>query len=1166
MREGDVADPAPGAVTLLATDIVGSTELWQRDETAMSAALAHHDQILRETIIGYGGRVIKGRGDGVWSCFEQPAEALHAALAIQKTIRATEWGEIGELRVRVAVHSGEAELRDGDFFGTTANRVARLVERVRAGAILVSQDTLQLAGIDDSSGFVLRSVGELRLRNLREPLHAFQVLVPGDRGDTDADSLFGATTFVPSYSFPSPGRLVGRAPELATLWSSLERGRQSESVVLISAPAGTGKSTIVGELMRRAQAAGVLCLAGGAYEQAGVIPLGPVRDALADFLLSESTNPQYAFQAHVLADLSAVIPELTFQANGPERREGSLDRVRVSGAVFACLRALAERQPILLCIEDLHNADDGTIGLIRQLVGQAGKLPLTLCATFRGEDVQAGHELGKLIAALTRDGATRIDLAPFDRDETGELIASLLDGPASDPLRDSLYATTEGNALFLEQSVHALRQQGHISRAGRVWYDTGDVRVNLSTVQRDLFGQRLNLLSPRCSRMVRMAAVLGQAFEYRALREAVAPLSLEDLVEDLEEATQAHVLREVPDGYAFTHALLRKAVYDSLLTSRLELLHGRAGEALERLAGPRAAEYAAELAHHFYHAGADSELRAKALKYSLVAGRHADRLLLHRDTLDHFRRVCELVDRDGVTIEPDVHLEVLSSRQAAERALGYWLPLIETCERMLAVSADRLQRAKAYSSISHARQRLGDLQAAEDACDSALRELSGVPARPEVTIAEIQILADKAYLLFLQGRYEEQADIGAAMLPVASNLGLPDPLWRTHNVIATAAQGSGQLDRAHKHFSAYLATSIEMGDPLKQALAHSNLGILHQYAGDFADARAQLERALQLRREAGAEQRDVNTLQRLGWVRLGEGDLEGASELGARALDLAKLARDRWATDCHDLLGTISSLQAKWPTATAHFEEAMRLREHGPHVVGRVQTRLGFGTVRQRTGDWPGARALFADALAIANSISPSPWLVAARRHLGLLLCHAGEPAGLDLVRAALELAETMPRSIQFGPTLLAAVEVGLWRDDRAGAVRALERALASGLTVEVKIELLCALARLHADGGDLEAAERELVPARVLAIRLGAARTRCLLFETEGVLAAIRRDCGAAAGAFDQALTVAREAGLIYEQARLLAASGATEAFDPRQRDAMLAEARMLQGILCSA
>ena len=1127
--------PLSGALTFLATDIVGSLSHWQRNEAAMSIALARHDYLLRDLIAQHGGEVIKGTGDGVWAAFEQPAAALDAALAIQAEIRTTSWGEVGELRVRIALHSGEAEARDGDYFGTNPNLLARLMERARGGQILVSEATVRLANVEGSAAYAIRSVGELRLRGVREPTQAFALLPPG----SDAASYWDdpGLSYVPSYSFPIPGHLVGRARELARLWAVLEQGRAAPQVILMSAPAGTGKSTLVGELVRRAQATGTLCLAGGAYEQAGVIPLGPIREALADYLLSQPADSLRALLGDVLADLALVMPELTHHLGGSRHSEGRPDLDRLSGAVLACLSALAEQQPVLLCLEDLHTTDDGTLGLIRYLTRRAGKQRLVLCLTFRGEEVQPGQELERLIAALTREGAARIDLAPLDRDQSGELIASLLDGPASERLRDSLYATTEGNPLFLEQSVLALREQGKLSRAGRVWYDTGDVDLSLPTVSRNLLGERLSRLSRRCQATVAMAAVLGQAFEYDALIAAVAPPNMLHLVEDLEEAEQAHVLRAMPSGYTFTHALLRKALYDSLSPARRMWLHGQAGEALERLAGLRADERAAELAHHFVNAVPGEENRAKALRYSLEAGRRAAALFQDHEALEHFRRVCELADRHGVAIGLDTHLEVLEGRQTAERALGQWQQVVETSERILSLAHDPLLRARAGSSIGDARQRVGDLVAAAAACDSALAELDGVAEQPETASARLRLLSDKTYLLFLQGRYCDQAVIGAEMLPIARTLGTPEALKHAHNALALSAMGRGQVDEGLAHFGQFLIAVERSNDRLSQALAHSNLGIQYQFAGEFGPARDEFKRALELRRDLGAEVRSVNTIQRLGWVALGEGDLEQALELGEFACELAIRAEDRWAADCYDLLGTISTVKADWSAAIDHFEQARRLREHGTHVVGWVETLLGLGTVHEHTGDLFTARVRFSEALDVANSIDPSPWRVAALRHLGRLRCLLNDPEGPALVRAALALAQTMPRSIEFGPTLLAAVESGCWGDDPAGAAQALEVALSSGLTTVVRVDVLCALARLQIEIGDLTAAWGKIREAQVLVDRLHSPRSSCTVMQATALATVAAGDREAARDTFEQALSVARAAGLSAERERVSSA-----------------------------
>src|SRR5215210_4047716 len=111
-----------GTVTLLFTDVEGSTKLWERDTEAMSRALSRHDELLRETVEAHGGFVFKTVGDAFYAAFSTAPEAAEAALDAQRFLLTEEWEETGPLKVRVVMHTGTAEQRDGDYFGPTLNR------------------------------------------------------------------------------------------------------------------------------------------------------------------------------------------------------------------------------------------------------------------------------------------------------------------------------------------------------------------------------------------------------------------------------------------------------------------------------------------------------------------------------------------------------------------------------------------------------------------------------------------------------------------------------------------------------------------------------------------------------------------------------------------------------------------------------------------------------------------------------------------------------------------------------------------------------------------------------------------------------------------------------------------------------------------------------------
>jgi class 3 adenylate cyclase len=127
-----------GTVTFLFTDLEGSTKLWERHPEAMRVALARHDALLRDAIAANNGYVFKTIGDAFCAAFASAADALNAAAIAQQGLANEVWGETGPLRARMALHTGEAEARDGDYFGQPVNRVARILAAGHGNQILLS--------------------------------------------------------------------------------------------------------------------------------------------------------------------------------------------------------------------------------------------------------------------------------------------------------------------------------------------------------------------------------------------------------------------------------------------------------------------------------------------------------------------------------------------------------------------------------------------------------------------------------------------------------------------------------------------------------------------------------------------------------------------------------------------------------------------------------------------------------------------------------------------------------------------------------------------------------------------------------------------------------------------------------------------------------------------
>jgi predicted ATPase len=382
----------------LFTDIEGSTRLWQADELAMGAALARHDELLRKAVSECDGVVFSSMGDGLGAAFSSASSAIAAAVTAQQLLSAEVWATPSPIRVRMGVHTGEAEARDGDYLGTAVNRAARLMAIGHGGQVLVSGSTAAVVG---DAAVMLVDLGEQRLRDLDRPMRVFQV----GRGSFPAlrslDSFLG--------NLPSTiSSFVGRDHEVREVRKLLVERR----LVTLTGVGGAGKTRLAVQIAAQLSGRfkdGVwyvdLASIAGPDEVAGAIAAGlrvrhsfdsPLADVLAEYVTGQELLVVMDNCEHVIDQAAVFTERLLGAGSGLKVLATSREPLRVTGEAVWPLHPLGLPAPeaggeemagsgaVRLFVERARDVDPGLIldhdalSIIAEIVTLLDGLPLAV--------------------------------------------------------------------------------------------------------------------------------------------------------------------------------------------------------------------------------------------------------------------------------------------------------------------------------------------------------------------------------------------------------------------------------------------------------------------------------------------------------------------------------------------------------------------------------------------------------------------------------------------------------------------------------------------------------------------------------------------------------------------------------------------------------------------
>jgi class 3 adenylate cyclase/tetratricopeptide (TPR) repeat protein len=959
--------------TVLFADLSGYTAVAERmDPETVKSMVDRALRRLAEEVVRYGGRIDKYIGDNVMGVFgapvaheDDPERAVRAALAMQAAMDEVN-EDIGastdaSFLLRIGINSGEvlAGQVGGDYtvMGDPVNVAARLQAAARPGSVTVGEITHRLT----RGAIEYEELEPLELKGKAEPVLAWEavrVLVAG--------SSRSARVSTP---------LVGRQDESALLLSLFDRvvkeGRPH--LVTVVGQAGVGKTRLLKELaakMGGRPEKPMLRLghcpaygAGLAYWALGEVIRGQfeivdtddsetawnkLRRGVESVVSAETTDePPERVAALIARPLGIEVPAERLEALGLDAEDPQGMRDRIFSAVRSLIEAASQRWPLVLAIEDIHWADEGMLDLIEYLARWVRGPMLVVCMA-RDEllDRRPGWGGG-------RRNSTTISLEPLEPERARELVTALFgDGEnGHGALLAQVADRSGGNPLFAEEMVNRIREEG-----------PGDVQTLPETVH-SVLAARLDSLLPSERRVLQHAAVVGQTFWEGSLSDSSGEdgVELTDTLASLQEkdlvVSTAGSRLAGEHEYAFKHVLIRDVAYSTLPKSVRARKHAEAGAFIEERAADRSEGVVAMVADHYGRAaalGIDAGLDpielerivARAVEALEGAGDAAAGIYSNQEALGHYETAL------GLRSELDP-----STRSRIAEKLGDVALRLGRVDQATKVWEGCLEYHRQQEDL----ERVGDLHRKIGA---ALWHKGDREGSIEHYQRGIDLLKDGPPCLELVRLYEEAASLY---------------MHTGDNMLAIYASEKA------------LRLAERLGEAAAASRAHGIFGRVFGRIGDFAKARENLERSVELARESDLAEA-VRSLLTLGYhLEVSEADYAGAGKAYKEALTLAVETGDLPSqVELHSALAQLAVYRGDWASVADHTEASASLAEREGLTGKLCFPYVMRATLRWREGDFDGAAELLREAAALAEQVGRSEvafqalfWLASSLRQRG---------------------------------------------------------------------------------------------------------------------------------------------------------------------------------------
>ena len=1007
-------------VTVMFCDMEGFTKFSERlGPEEVYTVMDQVYEILIHKVHDYEGTVNEFTGDGIMALFgapialeDSPQRAIRSAYAIHREMARFSKQQMQEkaitpIRMRIGIHTGPVvvgtlgnDLRvEFKAVGDTVNLASRMEDLAKPGTTYVTEESFRLT----EGFFLFEAIGEKAIKGMAKPIKVYRFVAPSTRKTRfDVSAERGLTFF------------IGRERELELLIDGFERAKDGRGQAFsIMADAGMGKSRLLYEFRKLLANENVTFLEGRCLSYIRGVAYYPVIDILkSNFDIREGDDNKEIkekvkkglelIRAEEALTLPYLLELLAVKDSGidPVSMSPEIKKYRIQAALRRIVLQGSQLRPLVLAVEDLHWIDKSSEESLRDLLVNISGARVLLIFTYRPECV---------LTWGARSYHNQLNLNRLSNRESLMMVYNFLGSEKlENTLETFILTSTEGVPFFIEEFVRSLKDMHIIEKKGDTYLPKKDLQdVTIPSTIQDVIMARVDSLPEEAKGVLQIGSAVGREFNFRLITE-VTKISETELLSQLSILKDSELLYErgiyPQSSYIFKHALIREAVYGSLLKSKRQKYHQKIARAFEENF-PQMAESQPEiLAHHFKQSGQIE----KAIPYWQTAGEIATKRSANLEAVDYLNRALALLNSlpntsERASLELPLQIAMGGPLIAAK---GYAAQNVEQVyARALVLCRQVGETSQVFPALRGLWNYYLDRGMLPDALEIAKQLLGFAENSQDSTLHLVAHRAMGTTLYFL-------GEFASAFQYLERGISFHDP--QQHNLLAFSYGADpglvcmlykawtlwhlGYPDQALNTAKKALSSIEELSHPHSLAFGLNYVAAVHHYRRKAQAVMEMVEKAIALSTEQGFPQWLALGFIHRGWALVQLGQVEGGIAQLHQGLEAWKAAGEGlesrifcWLADAYDKAGQIDEGLENLADGLASVNdrggcdvEAELYRLKGKLLIQKAEAEKQMGKFEAE------AEACFCKALEIARRQQAKSFELRATLSLSRLMKNRG--------------------------------------------------------------------------------------------------------------------------------------------------------------------------------